>query len=240
LLTAALERHPLVVGFSRDAERSNSGWAYFGWLIGPRFSGSSADGRQVRFAHHAAHQTLSVIISAPSWWREAMVALLSYWLSSDGRCFTMEGEQFPCGENARLKSRQIKLRLPGDAEAVGEVLLPGNLRKSPKVDEGEMAAIHVWEGAPADIVIPGRHLWRSTVVALGTQRADRIAVLPDMNGIVAHFKKVSLPPSTEQGPRRPGLYVWTSEGHWRVKTDKIWVHPKLSTAAAPAPSAATN
>jgi hypothetical protein len=65
----------------------------------------------------------------------------------------------------------------------------------------------------------GRNLWRSSVVTLGNQTADRITVLPNMNGIIAHIDSVRKPPQTSQ----PVLDVWTSEGRHRVKW-KITVH----------------
>jgi hypothetical protein len=66
----------------------------------------------------------------------------------------------------------------------------------------------------ADIVIPGRRLWRSTVVMLGSQKADEIFVLPDMNGIVATFKPVMFPStwSNLDSDFQVPLTVWTSQG----------------------------
>jgi len=61
---------------------------------------------------------------------------------------------------------------------------------------------------PADILIRGNHLWRSTVVTLEGQPADNITVLPDMKGIVARFDSVSR--QWVGADRR--LWVFTSEG----------------------------
>ena len=59
------------------------------------------------------------------------------------------------------------------------------------------------------IVIKGEHLWRSTVVTIGSQQADAITVLPSMNGIIAEFDFVD-PPA--EGRELMELVVWTSEG----------------------------
>lgn len=48
-------------------------------------------------------------------------------------------------------------------------------------------------GRPSEILIRGERLWRSTVVTLGSQRADLITVLPDMSGIIATFNCVERP-----------------------------------------------
>jgi hypothetical protein len=233
LLTTALERHPLVVGFSDDAHHiTDNAWAFFGWLIGPRFQSQRGNGSDVTFAHHAVHQSLSVIVSAPAWWRDARITLISYWLTSDGRCFDDEGLQFVCDDRSGLKRASFDVRLPGDAESVEEILLPVDLRKLPNVDVTRMDPVSVSEGDGADIVIPGRNLWRSTVVVLGTQRADSIAALPDMNGIVARFNEVRLPPSTTEGPREPVLALWTSEGRADPIRNKVKIFPKQGARGA--------
>jgi hypothetical protein len=63
-------------------------------------------------------------------------------------------------------------------------------------------------GRPAELILRGSRLWRSTEVTLGSQRADEIVVLPDMAGIIARFKCVKL--------QRPKIgiqvKVFTSEG----------------------------
>jgi hypothetical protein len=61
----------------------------------------------------------------------------------------------------------------------------------------------------------GDRLWRSTEVTLGSQQADRIVVLPNMEGIVAHFDCVRA--QIAWGKRFDGqspvqVTVWTSEG----------------------------
>jgi hypothetical protein len=68
--------------------------------------------------------------------------------------------------------------------------------------------------APGSILIPGFRLWRSSVVTIGAQRADRIAVLPNMRGIIADFKEVQRPVGLADGGKavKEELRVWTSEG----------------------------
>jgi hypothetical protein len=233
LLSNALERHPLVVGFSDDAYQAKDGdWAYFGWLIGPRFSSQASDGLDVRFAHHPVHQSLSVIVSAPSWWREAKIELWTYWLDREGNCFKADGQSASCERSHTTSNAEFLVRLPGDADSVDEVLLSTQLRNAPTVDVRTMTSVNLREGEPAEIVIPGRHLWRSTVVVLGTQRANSIVVLPDMNGIIARFSQVVLPPSSNTAePPFVELEVWTSEDRAQTIRNKVRIFPKLAPAA---------
>src|SRR5262249_10717714 len=75
--------------------------------------------------------------------------------------------------------------------------------------------LHV--GYAGDIVLVGGRLWRSTEVTLGAQVADRISVLPDMEGIVATFDCIRpefLWGRVPEGTRLPiAVKVWTGEGN---------------------------
>jgi len=53
-------------------------------------------------------------------------------------------------------------------------------------------------GGDQTILIHGAELWRNPKVFVGSQQADRVDVLPDMNGLLAHFNTVTYPP-TESG-----------------------------------------
>jgi hypothetical protein len=84
--------------------------------------------------------------------------------------------------------------------------------------------IEEWAAQPADfrvcdekaaLIIPGRRLWRSTIVTLGSQKADEIFVLPDMNGIIATFSQIKVPTSLPDPKANDFLVpitVWTSQG----------------------------
>jgi hypothetical protein len=81
---------------------------------------------------------------------------------------------------------------------------------------------------PATIVIPGIRLWRSTRVTLGSQRADRIEVLPNMEGIIAYFDEVLLPRvDTGRSEGNVPLRVWTSEGMDDARTKVRIMQPAL-------------
>ena len=73
--------------------------------------------------------------------------------------------------------------------------------------------------ADVTLLIPGYRLWRNSVVTLGSQTADEIRVMPNMEGISAVFRQVRVPsfnpenaPAGASGPAHVKLRVWTSEG----------------------------
>ncbi|MCV0424278.1 MAG: hypothetical protein K5905_02290 [Roseibium sp.] len=92
-------------------------------------------------------------------------------------------------------------------------------------------------GRPGKLVLSGERLWRGTVVTVGNQPADRIEVLPDMKGVIAHFNCVKPPEGSRHfepmktgasGPAfGPGglvnspLFVWTSEGSTNMRFVKV-------------------
>ena len=86
------------------------------------------------------------------------------------------------------------------------------------VFEWAAESINVRACERAEIIVPGARLWRSTVVTLGSQKADEIFVLPDMNGIIVTFKPVHFPStwSNLENDFRAPLTVWTSQGSTTV------------------------
>ena len=68
---------------------------------------------------------------------------------------------------------------------------------------------------PFSVTLLGRRLWRSTVVTLAGERANRVLVMPNMNGIIATFDKAPLPGNLSENDQEyyAQLTVWTSQGH---------------------------
>jgi hypothetical protein len=68
-------------------------------------------------------------------------------------------------------------------------------------------------GEPADLILTGGRLWRSTEVTLGAQTANEIVVLPNMEGIIAKFKCIKpQQPLNSRSDQNVDIRVWTSEG----------------------------
>src|SRR5712691_8301607 len=113
--------------------------------------------------------------------------------------------------------------MPIDFEPL-EALLLGIEQLGPELMESRLDPILLTACRSGAIIIPGRRLWRSTKVTLGYQAADSISVLPNMKGIVAHFKAVENQMSRDEERsmqlKQPKITreiqrtvrVWTSQG----------------------------
>jgi len=124
-----------------------------------------------------------VLISVPAWTDKVQVQVTTGWLDGRGR------------RDAVQVHPPVEIRLPPDVTALDSIFRnQGWVSPAPRIkDEAMDKAIYVVAEQPASILIPGTRLWRSTAVTLGAQPADRIRVLPNMEGIIAEFRPVQLP-----------------------------------------------
>jgi hypothetical protein len=95
--------------------------------------------------------------------------------------------------------------VPPDLETFDSVFREdAGVTRGPRILDDQMDRdIYVVAGRGTSILIPGSRLWRSATVTLGAQSADRIRVLPNMEGIIAEFSEVDLPYAVYQ-PRAIG------------------------------------
>jgi hypothetical protein len=138
------------------------------------------------------------------------------------------------------------IQVPGSVKNIKEKLRY-EVRKEPHVDLGA-TKLHGTQflemGRSARIILEGGRLWRSTVVTMGQQQAEKIEVLPDMRGIIAEFKCVKPPPGLsghEEPPKdfkHPRITVWTSEG--RAALPPIFVLKQFTRRQNPAEDQKTN
>jgi hypothetical protein len=170
---------------------------------------SSAADRRVEFgwviANEGGTQPVQkaqlALVSVPAWSSELNIDVTTGWLDRNST------------EHA-VQTVEIVVPLPPEYEAFDSYVGRSQLRRQPKIlndflDED----ITVTACREAEILIPGFRLWRSTSVTLGAQQADRIRVLPNMQGIVASFAPVDMPSRLiEGGGADVQLRVWTSEG----------------------------
>ena len=216
-----LESNPTLIGFG-DWDSAGSGrqsgekgeivaaQTRFGWAMLPR---SSMDGGLSRQQSPESY-SVSAVVSLPGWWKTAHLRVRSCWVSES---HLESGVDFKSICPAR-KARQpymFDLRLPGDAQELMQHLRFEVIR-TPFL-ERPLEDPDIEFGREAHVMIRGGRLWRSPVVKLGNQQADRIEVLPDMMGIVATFYCVEpLPKSPGQSlpteSQAANLYVITSEG----------------------------
>jgi hypothetical protein len=173
----------------------------------------------------------TALISVPAWADEIKAEVSTSWIDDAGN---------PIFED---QPRTFSIPMPSDYEIFDASLSDTASYRRPSIDKQLMLGenIGLRNGQRGSIIIPGARLWRSTVVTLGSQRADEIFVLPDMEGVIAtfdpiavHFKEEECPiavlPSVDKGQpaeattpkttplstrlckKNLTLRVWTSEG----------------------------
>lgn len=238
-------RQPLVTGFGRGRmseslqvpteetlqvpaeEDTLSKGTEFGWIVAPERQWNENPSNW----HPHRQFDLSAVISIPSWWRKVRLTVSTCWQPlSDlddfgGHYVDVCGDEGGDGAQKKRGNSEYgySIKVPGDIREVSRKLrievrdAPYLLNEMYELDQG-MYFFDV--GKRADIVIEGGRLWRSTRVTLGTQTADKIIVLPHMDGIVATFDCVQRPPYPPVSVNdRSGavvysskVQVWTSEG----------------------------
>jgi hypothetical protein len=218
-----LERHPVVVSFgdwlekakpdnknkTSDDKKKSDDETSFGWLIRPRLT-TNNNLQSQGFRHLAAHYSLSSVISIPSWWKSANIEITTCWF--DDRKFR-SNNAWLCDTNTN-KPHKYMIRLPGNVKEINQKL-GIDVIKAPYVtptDNGQPNQT-VESGRKGTILLEGERLWRSTVVMLDNQKADRIEVLPNMQAVLAEFECVH--PMTGSSPPPDSISIvrlWTSEG----------------------------
>jgi hypothetical protein len=112
------------------------------------------------------------------------------------------------GNGTQVPSTETPFRMtvnvPPDFEAFDSIFRADAwVNRGPRIQDDAMdQRITVMAGRGTRILIPGSRLWRSASVTLGAQTADRIRVLPNMEGIIAEFRAVDLPYAA-YNPQRP-------------------------------------
>jgi hypothetical protein len=164
---------PLLTGYGNDARNQGSPEreVRFGWVI-------SNPGRM-----QPSLKTQLALVSVPAWTDRLTVEVTTGWLNRNGT------------EMHKEKLGPMEVKLPPDYGAFDSIFRNrGWVTPAPQIQDQEMDQdVYVVAGQNARILIPGLRLWRSTSVTLGSQPADRIRVLPNMEGIIAEFVPVDLP-----------------------------------------------
>ncbi|RWM11233.1 MAG: hypothetical protein E5X53_17310 [Mesorhizobium sp.] len=176
---ASLE--PMAVGFT-DSQSTKS--IDFGWVID--IGAGGAPFQKSQFA----------LISVPAWTSRLTVTVRTGWLGSSS-------------EENGSEPYSYSVPIPPDYEAFDAFIGGEEAVRRPQINDELMdQEIDLVACRKASILIPGLRLWRSAMVTVGSERADRITVLPNMRGIIAEFTKLSRPVKLGAATLR----VWTSEG----------------------------
>lgn len=200
-----------LIGYGAESSGNGGGEgtsASFGWVIIPGRDLESGS-RKLRFSPF--QKSLASLVSVPVWWPSIRVMVKTGWIGSGGgepdwTCLESAGGSAPNNGTGCKNEVSHRVRLPTDWQSIDDLVLREENR-SPLIDRltvPEFVKLNYCRSAA--IEIPGLRLWRSTLVTLGGQQADKITVFPNMRGILAEFSKITV---TETFPK---LLVWTSEG----------------------------
>ncbi len=203
-----VNRRGTTVGYGKAS--ANNQETVLGWVISPQVT----VGNSRKKIHAPSHQSLSALISLPSWWHRIHLTTSTNWLNQDN-------------DNNKVQSEKNSyyVDLPTNYEHLEATMLEKQQR-APELMTTMLDPINLTACRPGAIVIPGERLWRSSVVTLGHQAADEISVLPNMKGIIARFNIVENQMSIaenrrgdqEEGVKDTGyeikrkVRVWTSQG----------------------------
>lgn len=226
--TARLEAErtePEVVGFNRPRVHDGKAkrGAQFGWVVMPKPDGKA----ELEWVLPVEQVQLGALVAMPSWWRSALVQVCTRFVEQP-KLGNVATASF-WDQAVRSKQCRIEVvRLPGTAIDLSRHLGMDVITYPHAEPEDQAPVLYAADRTkPATILIKGQRLWRSTVVTLGGQVADKIQVLPDMTGIIARFECVDVPTARARAirnavpwERNPAyqywnvpLVVWTSEGH---------------------------
>ncbi|MCA6115492.1 hypothetical protein J6524_11385 [Bradyrhizobium sp. WSM 1738] len=200
---AALERIPLVVGFSdrRIDGQQPSQEPQFGWVFGPRIRTIGASG--LTFEHGVAAYDVSADVSVPSWWPRLDFQLETAWVKNwYGTADVLPPISFAQGigtsADAGHKQRGlISIPLPlnrADLDGLTKFLTGRAFGATQELTSIRFVEPSVISACAKTVtfLIYGANIWRNTEVYFGGLRAKQITVLPDMEGIAATFELMDL------------------------------------------------
>jgi hypothetical protein len=238
----AIQSHPVVVGFgiaSKPTASINQSpplgskdppVTQFGWVVAPQLQAGNENER----IQTDRQYPLAAVISVPAWWRSVRLSIETCWVSREDihRHARFEG----CNKGEKPAVENHVVRLPGAIQELSRKLgfdVLQEPRLEGQTNPGNRLRIQV--GRPADILLKGGRIWRSTEVTLGAQKADEIVVLPNMEGLVARFRCVHQQMPSDLAELDVNILVWTSEGVTEPEYARLIRQPiQKQTSADPA------
>jgi hypothetical protein len=210
----ALQRRPIVVGFSGSADpmAAESSETRFGWVFGPPAQ-VAPDGRSLLLEQAVANHQVNADVSVPGWWPKIELAARTLWVGNwrDGRLISASKDAVP--------ARTIGVPLPlkrADLDGLTEFLASKTLGRGQhltRINDVQPSAISVC-ASTATIVIYGANVWRNPRIFVGGIEAEnsKIEVLPDMEGVAATIRTDGLRTRSHKLPQ-PMVVVWTRDGY---------------------------
>jgi hypothetical protein len=220
---AALERVPLVVGFSERLEGKNKlhDLSAAGWVFGPK-ARLNAKKKDLELIHSVSAYDVSADFSIPGWWPHVKIKKETAWV----------GNWFNTDESIRMDSSDSKnehstyffdVSLP-----LNRTDLDGLTNLIAKKTIGSFAELLVINDVKPEVIsacskevtflIKGVNIWRGTEVFMSGLRAEKITILPDMEGIAAKFDLDKFYETNNNinqligGSQKLQLTLWTRNG----------------------------
>jgi len=183
-IVQSVQRRPLAVGYTK-------GKTEFGWILGPKIHITRKGEFTVR--HTPVQHSFQVTIVVPAWVDAISLTGKYFWLDDDGQT----------GTGSDLWKEKIDVRLPADPSVITSVLVKDQSRYKPIIstpwgpyDKDNKILVHA--GEETTLLIRGRDLWRSPKVFIGGQAANKIQIFPDMEGLIATFGPIKMPPQKDE------------------------------------------
>jgi len=205
VISSALHRQPLVVGYSRTPTQKEDEYRSVGWVLGPRFKvEQDMRGRpEFGFRHRIVQNTLNAEIAVPQLASGLEVVMCGGW-RNEREAATTAGGEGECPAGMTVIGRETVF-LPQNPEALAETFDPDARRPYPELYARRL----IPQGVAADVQKPGAeatgsakrsvlmlqgvNLWRNPQVFVGSIKASEVLVLSDMRGIQATF---DVPPTS--------------------------------------------
>lgn len=175
-----------------------------GWIIDP---GAKSPTSRETGEFVTMNESVLAIISVPAWWSEIRLAIQKEWIEGDGDVVPAVAST-QTDEDSR---RELTVRLPNRSELI-DALLVDSARSGPAISEIDTRVEQTCDEIP--LLIVGQRLWRNTAVTVGSIKARRIEVMPNMGGVIAYFARPF------SAGRNDSLRLWTSEGVAEAKLNK--------------------
>ncbi len=229
----AIESAPLIVGFSNSGAADVATNQYgaredspsFGWVFGPKVTVDTAK-NQLALTQTLVDQPVTADISVPGWWRTLRLHVQTAWAANFDQAIlahgngtaTKDGPE-PSKNKASDYIVDVPLQVnPASFEQLSEYIANatwGLQYKLPVIQAVEPASIPAC--TDMTVLVTGPDLWRGRQAYINGIPAQSIKVMPDMQGLEAHFDLSKLKPG------KATLTVWTQLGQ---------AHSTIAVAAA--------
>jgi hypothetical protein len=236
----ALLRKPLLIGCGRGGSR-------FGWIAGPRLAIASGS---MDFLHGPVRHDFAASVSVPAWLTHLRLRGRYHWIDDkgdldDGKPIWSDGDvivRLPMPED---RNRAITAALVSHHASALAAVYRDSARPRPRVERParDSAGSNLLVAGEKNqrLLVMGEHLWREPQVFVGNQRADRVDVLADMNGVLAHFDELQFPgdpPERTRDGSIQDLHVITSYGRTHIPGAVTILPPRPKASAESQKSAA--